>query len=98
MKRGSMDRFFWFLFVLFVPFSTLSAQNTPAPQLQPRSAEPAKAPSSTASVPADRQIQLDVQVTDNIRQAHTRSRIAAAGITILDDKRPQNILSLSIRG
>ncbi len=91
MKRGSMDRFFWFLFVLFVPFSTLSAQNTPAPQLQPRSAEPAKAPSSTASVPADRQIQLDVQVTDK-SGAPVRG-LQQQDFTILDDKRPQNILS-----
>jgi VWFA-related protein len=86
-----MDRFFWFLFVLFLLSSTLSAQNTPPPQLQPRSAEPDKAPSSAAAIPADRQIQLDVQVTD--KSGSPVRGLQQQDFTLLDDKRPQNILS-----
>ncbi|MGC2060882.1 MAG: hypothetical protein WA653_21650, partial [Candidatus Sulfotelmatobacter sp.] len=54
------------LLVLFAAITFLASslswtQNTPPPQLQPRPAEPEKAPSPP---PADRQIELTVQVTD----------------------------------
>ena len=86
-----MRRLVVFLVVLFVPLSTLSAQDNPPPQLQPRSAEPLKVPSSTASAATDRQIQLDVQVTDK-SGAPVRG-LQKQDFTLLDDKRPQNILS-----
>ena len=72
---------------LILPLVSL-AQNTPPPQLQPRSAEPAKAPSPA---PVDRQIQLDVQVTDK-SGAPVRG-LQKQDFTLLDDKRPQSILS-----
>jgi VWFA-related protein len=81
------------LLVLFTALSVLScallwAQNTTPPQLHPRPAEPEKIPSPP---PTDRQIELTIQVTD-------KSGAAVRGLqkedfTVLDDKRPQNILS-----
>jgi VWFA-related protein len=81
------------LLVLFATLSVMScslswAQNTPPPQLHPRPAEPEKVPSPP---PADRQIELTVQLTD-------KSGAAVRGLqkedfTVLDDKRPQSILS-----
>src|SRR5580704_6681844 len=73
---------------LLVPLLLLSAssgQNNPQPQLQPRTAEPAK-PSGP-----DREISLDVQVTDK-SGAPVRG-LQQQDFTVLDDKRPQNILS-----
>ncbi|HZW79654.1 MAG TPA: VWA domain-containing protein [Candidatus Deferrimicrobiaceae bacterium] len=67
------------------------AQNTPPtppPQLQPRPAEPEKAPSPPAS---ERQIKLTVQVTDK-SGAPVRG-LQKEDFTVLDDKRPQSILS-----
>jgi VWFA-related protein len=62
-------------------------QNTAPPQLQPRPGGPEVPPPSTS----DRQITLDVQVTD-------KSGAAVRGLqkqdfTLLDDKQPKNILS-----
>ncbi|MFZ0319221.1 MAG: VWA domain-containing protein [Candidatus Sulfotelmatobacter sp.] len=81
-----MDRFLRLLFILSVVIP-LSAQNNPSPQLQPRSAEPAQ----TSTPPPDRQIQLDVQVTDK-SGAPVRG-LQKQDFTLLDDKRPQEILS-----
>jgi VWFA-related protein len=83
-----MGRSLGFFAVLFLPFYALSGQDAPPAQLQPRSAEAAKAPSPAA---ADRQIQLDVQVTDK-SGAPVRG-LQKQDFTVLDDKRPQNILS-----
>src|SRR5579863_7263625 len=67
--------------------TTPSQQNTAPPQLQPRPGGPSLPPSITP----DRQITLDVQVTD-------KSGVAVRGLqkqdfTLLDDKQPKNILS-----
>ena len=86
-----MGRFFCFFLVLSFSLSTLSGQNTPPPQLQPRSAEPAKGPSPAASVATERQIQVDVQVTD--KSGSPVRGLQQPDFTLLDDKRPQNILS-----
>ena len=90
----------WFL-VLVLPLTAVSQQNAPSttqsatpsqqntapPQLQPRPGGPSLPPPSTT----DRQITLDVQVTD-------KSGAAVRGLqkqdfTLLDDKQPKNILS-----
>jgi len=73
---------------LLVPLLLLSAasgQDNPQPQLQPRTAEPAK-PSGP-----DREISLDVQVTDK-SGAPVRG-LQQQDFAVLDDKRPQNIAS-----
>jgi VWFA-related protein len=64
----------------------LAAQNNPSPKLQPRSPEPAQTPA-----PQDRQIQLDVQVTD--KSGAPIRGLQKQDFTLLDDKRPQEILS-----
>jgi VWFA-related protein len=92
-KVSPMPRFFRFLQVLVVALSVLPisvswAQNTTPPQLQPRPAEPEKAPSPP---PADRRIELNVQVTDK-SGAPVRG-LQKDDFTVADDKRPQNILS-----
>jgi VWFA-related protein len=82
--------------LLLVLFATLSVfpsslswtQNTPPPQLQPRPAEPEKAPALPGS---ERQIELTVQVTDK-SGAPVRG-LQKENFTVLDDKRAQNILS-----
>ncbi len=95
-----MSPFFrWFL-VLLLPLAAVAQQNAPTtqnttrpqqntapPQLQTRPAGPSLPPPSTP----DRQITLDVQVTD-------KSGAAVRGLqkqdfTLLDDKQPKNILS-----
>src|SRR5579862_7379642 len=92
--------FRWFL-VLLLPLAAVAQQNSPStqqsttpsqqntapPQLQPR---PGGAEVPPPSIP-DRQITLDVQVTD-------KSGVAVRGLqkqdfTLLDDKQPKNILS-----
>ena len=88
-----MPRFFRFLQVLLValwvlPISVSWAQNPTPPQLQPRPAEPEKNPSPP---PADRRIELNVQVTDK-SGAPVRG-LQKEDFTVVDDKRPQNILS-----
>jgi VWFA-related protein len=92
-KVSPMPRFFRFLQVLLValwvlPISVSWAQNPTPPQLQPRPAEPEKAPSPP---PADRRIELNVQVTDK-SGAPVRG-LQKEDFTVVDDKRPQNILS-----
>jgi len=82
-----MGRLFPWFFVLLLTLSGLSGQNTPPAQLQPRPA----GPSLPAPAGADRQITLEVQVTD-------KSGVPIRGLqkqdfTVLDDKQPQNILS-----
>jgi VWFA-related protein len=76
----------WFLVVL-LPLSIASGQDTSSPQLQPGIARPAKVPASSA----DRQIALDVQVTDK-SGAPVRG-LQKQDFTVLDDKQPQNIVS-----
>ena len=80
-----MDRLFRLLFVLLLSVSAGLTQETPAPQLQPRPAEPAK-PNS-----APRDISLEVQVTDK-SGAPVRG-LQQQDFTILDDKRPQSVVS-----
>ena len=84
-----MGRFFRFLMVLLLPLSFAFAQDNPPshPQLQPRSAEPEKAPANGP----DRRITLDVQVTD---KSGTPIRgLQQQDFVLLDDKLPQKILS-----
>ena len=71
-----------------MPISRSWAQNTTPPRLQPRPAEPEKAPSPP---PADRRIELNIQVTDT-SGAPVRG-LQKEHFTVLDDKRRQNILS-----
>jgi VWFA-related protein len=75
-------------FVLLLTISAAWAQDTTPPQLQPRPATPAKAPEPTGP---DRQIRLDVQVTDK-SGAPVRG-LQKQDFTVLDDKRPQDIVS-----
>jgi VWFA-related protein len=94
-----MSRFFWWF--LLLPLAAVSQQNsappqqnttppqqnTAPPQLQTRPATPSPPPPSVT----ERQITLDVQVTD-------KSGAAVRGLqkqdfTLLDDKQPKNILS-----
>jgi VWFA-related protein len=94
-----MSRFFWWF--LLLPLAAVSQQNsalpqqnttppqqnTAPPQLQTRPASPSPPPPSVT----ERQITLDVQVTD-------KSGAAVRGLqkqdfTLLDDKQPKNILS-----
>jgi VWFA-related protein len=83
-----MSRFPRLFLVLFLlRFAAVSGQDGPLPHLRPRPAVPSvPAPGST-----DRQITIDVQVTD-------RSGAAVRGLrqqdfTLLDDKQPKNIVS-----
>jgi hypothetical protein len=86
-----MGRFFRLFLAVLLPLSTGSGQNTPPPQLQPRTAAPAKVSSPTALSGTDRQITLDVQVTE---KSGTPIRgLQMQDFTLLDDKQPQNILS-----
>lgn len=82
-----MARFCWLLLFLFLSLSAVSQQDTPSPQLQPRPVEPAKVPASGT----DREIMLDVQVTDK-SGAPVRG-LQKQDFTILDDKLPLNIVS-----
>jgi VWFA-related protein len=82
-----MSRFFWLFPILFLPFSAVLGQNTPPPQLQPRPT----GPSVPAPVSPDRQITLDVQVTD--KSGAPIRGLQKQDFTILDDRRPQDILS-----
>ena len=83
-----MGRFSRLFLACLLSVSSASGQNTPQPQLQPRPAEPAKAPASSG---ADREITIEVQVTD---KSGTPVRgLQKQDFTVLDDKRPQNIVS-----
>jgi VWFA-related protein len=82
-----MTRFCRLLLFLLLPFSALSQQDTPSPQLQPRPTEPAKVPASGT----DREVMLDVQVTDK-SGAPVRG-LQKEDFTILDDKLPLNVVS-----
>jgi VWFA-related protein len=84
-----MARFFQLFLFLTLSLSAAIGQNNPQPQLQPRPTEPAPTPSPAAS--PERQIQLEVQVTDK-SGAPVRG-LQKQDFTILDDKRPQDILS-----
>ncbi|MFZ3213342.1 MAG: VWA domain-containing protein [Terriglobales bacterium] len=80
-----MSRSFWlFLILLLVPLSAVSGQDTALPQPQPR-------PTNVPPNSTDRQITLDVQVTDKAG-APIRG-LQKQDFTLLDDKQPQNILS-----
>ncbi len=85
-----MSRFYWLFLILFlVPLSAVSGQDTALPHPQPRPAGPANVPPDSTN----RQITLDVQVTD-------KSGVPIRGLqkqdfTLLDDKQPQNILSFN---
>jgi VWFA-related protein len=76
------------LLALFLPLVVALGQNTSPPQLQPRTAEPAKVP---APGRADRQITIDVQVTD--KSGAPVRNLQKQDFTLLDDKRPQNIVT-----
>ena len=85
-----MRRFFELLLVLAIAVSVIapsaaSAQNPPAPQLQPRPAEP------PTPHPVSKQIMLDVQVRDK-SGAPVRG-LQKQDFTLLDDKQPKNIVS-----
>ncbi len=88
-----MERFLGFFFVLLlVPLSVALGQNTLPPQpVQPQPAGPAKVPSHPAPGGTDRQITLDVHVTD--RSGASVRGLQKEDLTLLDDKQPQNILS-----
>jgi VWFA-related protein len=83
-----VGRFARWLLALLLPLAAASGQNTPPPELQPRTAEPAKV---AAPGGADRQITIDVQVTDK-SGAPVRG-LQKQDFTLLDDKRPQDIVS-----
>ena len=86
-----MGRFFRLFLVLLLPLSAVSGQNTSPPQLQGRTAAPEKVSSPAASSGTDRQITLDVQVSE---KSGTPIRgLRKQDFTLLDDKRPQSILS-----
>lgn len=82
---GWYSRFF--LVLLILSRSAILGQNTSPPQLQPRPAGPSLPPPGGT----DRQITLDVQVTDKSR-APVRG-LQRQDFTLLDDKQPKNILS-----
>jgi len=84
-----MSRFFRLVVVLLLPLFAVSGQNAPPPQLQPRPA----APSVPAAGDTDRQITLDVRVTDK-SGAPVRG-LQKQDFTVLDDKQPQDILSFN---
>lgn len=86
-----------FLALLFV--SLALAQDNPQPQPQPPQPEPQlqQRPAEPANVPippVDRRITLDVQVTKK-SGAPVRG-LQKLDFTLLDDKRPQNILSFHV--
>jgi VWFA-related protein len=81
-----MGRFFGLLLALLLPLS-VSGQNTPPPQLQTRPAEPPLPPPGGT----DRQITLDVQVTD--KSGAPIRGLQKQDFTLLDDKQSKNILS-----
>ena len=81
-----MGRFFrLYLVLLLLPLSAVSGQNTP--QLQPRPA----GPSLPAPAGTNRQITLDVQVTD--KSGAPIRGLQEQDFTLLDDKQPQKIFS-----
>src|SRR5208282_109455 len=82
---GRLSRLF---LALLLSLSAASGQNAPQPQLQPRPDQPAKAPAPKGT---DRQITIEVQVTDK-SGAPVRG-LQKQDFTLLDDKQPQNILS-----
>jgi VWFA-related protein len=86
-----MVRFLTFFFIL-LPISALSGQNTPpSPQLESRPVDAAKILPPSVPQGNDRQITVDVQVTDK-SGAPVRG-LQKEDFTLLDDKRPQSILS-----
>ena len=76
-----------FLVLLFLPRADVSGQNTPPPELKTRPAAPSLQPPGGT----DRQITLDVQVTDK-SGAPVRG-LQKQDFTLLDDKQPRAILS-----
>ena len=80
-----MGRLFRLLLLLLLPVSAALGQDNPTPQLQPRTAAP------PAPTNPNREITLDVQVTDK-SGAPVRG-LQQRDFTVLDDKRPQNIIS-----
>src|ERR1700733_1218086 len=82
-----MLRFVRFFLILLLPLPAPSGQDTPppqqAPQLQPRPAEPEKAPPPGV----ERRIALNVQVTD--KSGSPVRGLQQQDFTVLDDKRPQ---------
>ncbi len=88
-----MERLFRFCFLLLLPLTVTSGQETSTPELKPRNAAPAEAPSHPHPAPtvANRQITLEVQITDK-SGAPVRG-LQMQDFTLLDDKLPQSILS-----
>src|ERR1700691_230050 len=81
-----MNQFFRLMVILRLPMLAISWQNTPPPQLQPRPVTPSPVPVST-----QRQITLDVQVTD--KSGAPIRGLQKQDFTLLDDKQPQDIVS-----
>jgi VWFA-related protein len=75
-----------FLAWLLVPLPDVEAQTTPSPQVQPRLAGPESAPPGGT----DREITIDVQVTDK-SGAPVRG-LQQENFTVLDDKQPQRLV------
>jgi len=75
------------LATMLLPLSSLSEQNSPPPQLQPQPAGPSLPPPGGT----DRQITLDVQVTD--RYGAPVRGLQKQDFTLMDDEQPKNILS-----
>jgi VWFA-related protein len=84
---SGMGRFLLFLLVLLLPLSTVTGQNIPQPQLQPRPT----GPPVPATAGTNQQITIDVQVTD--KSGAPIRGLQKQDFTLLDDKQPQNILS-----
>lgn len=86
-----MGRLFQLCFLLLVPLTVVSGQETTSPQLKPRPTAPVEVSPHPAPSAANRRITLEVQVTDKfgapVRGLQTRD------FTLLDDKLPLNILS-----
>jgi VWFA-related protein len=82
-----VGRFLRLFLILLLPLCTVSGQDAPPPQLQPRTAEPEKVPSNGP----DRRITLDVQVTN--KSGEPVRGLQKEDFTVLDDKLPQNINS-----
>jgi VWFA-related protein len=81
-----------FLLLLLLPLAVAAGQNTLPPEpVRPQPAGPAKVLSVPAPGGTDRQITLDVQVTD--RSGARLRGLQKEDFTLLDDKQPRNILS-----
>lgn len=87
-RRIIVGRFSWSFPILLLLSLGISGQNSPPPpQLQPRPAGPSTLPPGGT----DRQITLDVQVTD--KSGAAIRELQKQDFVLLDDKQPKDILS-----